>query len=745
MTSIEEKNEENTKDKEDIAIEEREKMLNAENKAQDNAATDDKKIDIKEGLEAKPKKIPIGGIQMPGFFTRSKSKERCKDEGNKSDVEGGELIESKDVQQTVISNSRIKLPNPFRKSKGPTNEDANEAEKQNEQERKERRKLLDTIRLPLVSVFPRKKKSDQPLDSQAQAGLASVETLDENDRSADGKSTEMKTIPLDDKKDKDAEKQQEAASEEVNNWIQKLMPYRLRILAVLLFLLIVIIIIIFATSGKRYPTSPPVRDGKYIEAVTSCGKVEGMLEDSSFAFRGIPYARPPIGDLRFKYAQPLNSLDYCWNGTFIAHNATDVCLQILSNGTLVGQEDCLTLDVVTPYVRYENPLPVIVLIGADSLIGGSPGKMRPSARYARSRDVVFVRPNFRLGALGFLSLEMLSEADYPKSSGNYGLSDILEALRWVQLNIEHFGGDKRQVTLFGHRAGATLVTALATIPKANKYFARAWASSGGAIFPKKIRQESEVDNKSFLEAVNCKDIDCLRNMDARKLINSVEDTWRKPQPDLPNDQEDPDQRHEWLVLDGQILKEHPGEIWAKQENLPVDLVIGTTAHAASTDKLLMKYKNWTEPLVRKHIKESFLTKKNLTEEVLKMYPLTFKGLTSMISDIRTVCPLLAITSQMYKVPFYIVTQTRGEQDLADVDSDIEAILGRYEPKTPEQRRYFSAMQGLFYHYVWHGKIEQNMIGKKVLIVGQDVLPNATYSHCAFWINKNIVLPYAALD
>lgn len=121
-----------------------------------------------------------------------------------------------------------------------------------------------------------------------------------------------------------------------------------------------------------------------------------LLEDSSFAFRGIPYARPPIGDLRFKYAQPLNNIDYCWNGTFLAHNATDVCLQVLSNGTIIGKEDCLTLDVVTPYVRYDNPLPVIVLIGAESLIGGSPGKMRPSARYARSRDVVFVRPNFRL-------------------------------------------------------------------------------------------------------------------------------------------------------------------------------------------------------------------------------------------------------------------------------------------------------------------------------------------------------------
>lgn len=272
-----------------------------------------------------------------------------------------------------------------------------------------------------------------------------------------------------------------------------------------------------------------------------------MLEDHSYAFRGIPYARPPLGDLRFKYAQPLNNIDYCWNGTFLAHNATPVCMQILSNGTLIGSEDCLTLDVVTPYVRYDNPLPVIVLIGAESFMGGSPGKMRPSARYARSRDVVFVRPNFRLGALGFLALETLSKSDYPHTSGNYGLSDILAALKWVQLNIEHFGGDKNSVTLFGHRAGATLVTALATKPDAKKYFTRAWATSGGSIYPNKTLAQSQIDNRSFLNAVQCEDADCLRKLDAEKLVSAVEDTWRKPQPDLPSRDEDPSKQHQWLV------------------------------------------------------------------------------------------------------------------------------------------------------------------------------------------------------
>lgn len=198
------------------------------------------------------------------------------------------------------------------------------------------------------------------------------------------------------------------------------------------------------------------------------------------------------------------------------------------------------------------------------------------------------------------------------------------------------------------------------------------------------------------------------------------------------------------MIDGKILKENPSEIWTR-DSLPVDLVIGSSAQAGSSDKLLLKHTNWTEGLVRYHVKESYIGAQNLTDEVLKKYSATYLGLSTMVTDIRIVCPLFSVWSQMNNVTFYVVNQTRGEHRLADIDSDIDAILGRYEPKTPEQRRYFSAMQGLFYHFVWHGKVEEKAPGKNVLIVDQDVLPNSTYSHCGYWTLKNIVLPFAALD
>lgn len=199
------------------------------------------------------------------------------------------------------------------------------------------------------------------------------------------------------------------------------------------------------------------------------------------------------------------------------------------------------------------------------------------------------------------------------------------------------------------------------------------------------------------------------------------------------------------VLDGKILKENPETVWNNTEKpLSVPLVLGTTAQAGSSEKLLMKHTEWTELLIKQHINDSFLSDKNLVEEVFKMYPPTYKGLTSLITDIRITCPLFTIMSQMQGVPFYVAIQLRGAQNIADIDADVEAILGRYEPTTLQQTRYVTAIQDLFYSYVWHGKIEQEMFGMKVLLVGQDVLPNSTYSHCAYWVGQNVI-SYGMLD
>lgn len=498
-------------------------------------------------------------------------------------------------------------------------------------------------------------------------------------------------------------------------------------------------------GGAKEAKIAPVRDGKFVVAATSCGNVEGIYEDSGFAFRGIPYAKKPLDGLRFAPSQPIDNLDLCWNGTFQAHNATEKCLQLNSNGEYEGDEDCLTLDVVTPHVRYDNPLPVVVLIGAESLAGGSPNILRPSAYLSRARDVVFVRPNFRVNIFGFLAADQISKRSHPRTSGNYGLSDIITALVWVRDNIAHFGGDKNNVVLFGHRAGATLVTALVTSNKTNDLFNRAWISSASVSFPGKTIGESEQENKKFLDRLTCpedrKD-DCLYDTAAGELLKQVPGDWIQGALELPTPDEDTLKHHDWLVIDGEILKKDPREVLSKATNLP-KLVFGSTAHNAHSELLYKKVVNWTAEQVRNHVVNSKIGTTNLTDEVLKMYGETYQGLVAMISDIRTVCPLYSLTKSIPKqTHFYYVSQTGGDLKIADQDIDIQTILGRFEPKTVEQRRYISSFQTLFYSFVSLGKIEK---ASPVLEVEQDISYKSTLPNCDFWIGKGFVPKYGRHD
>lgn len=643
-----------------------------------------------------------------------------------------------------------------------------------------KKSLLTAIRLPIANIIPRKLRSSSQQNDDVElgngpnnkAGLASMETLDdsikdnENNKDVTDKATiiineELETVKLNEnEKEKGKEKEKKSTAEEKAELEKEKIPIlnRLRsysftvddlaiIGGIIVFLLLVAIICAFTFNGNPALKAAPLRDGKYIQAITSCGFVEGVMEDSAFAFRGIPYAVPPLGSNRFRPAQLIDSLDNCWNDTVLkAYNATPVCWQTYANegSSIDGKEDCLHLDVITPHVRYDNPLPIIVLIGAESLSGDSPSRLRPSARFARNRDVIFVRPNFRLGVFGFLSLDVLSQSVHPPTSGNYGLSDIIAALKWIQLNIVHFGGDPKAVTLFGHRAGATLVSTLVTSNEAKGLFARAWVASGSASFPGKPLSDSERANSEFLLQAKCNSITCLQNMEDEELLESVPHTWGRVWPDLPGKEEDPTKRHEWLVLDGKILQKHPADLWNRQPG-PPKLVIGTTAHESHNEKLFNKHKVWTPELVRRHIEDSRIGQLGLVEEAIKLYPLTYQGLVSMISDIRTICPLLTIAQLQPSVPFYVVRQPAGELNIADVDADIQAILGRYEPKTPEQRRYVSSIQQLFYHYVSHGEMKQYEPSRRILEIIQDPLPVQKYKNCEFWITKDVVPRYSRLD
>lgn len=674
--------------------------------------------------------------------------------------------------------------------------------------------LLNAIRLPIVNMIPKKLRpinngsaahkdaqqdvehgdgadgdnnasTDEKIKSGGQgphnkAGLASMETLDDSlkdtdtnngkdvtDKSATIKADDLETIKLTDSVS-DKEKKDEANSggaaanitKRARTLIESIRAYKCTVddLAIagglLLFVLLVGIICVFTFTGHGEVKSAPLRDGRFVVAYTTCGPVEGIMEDSSFAFRGLPYALSPVGERRWKAAQPIDNIEHCWNGTLKAHSKDTVvtCTHLDAENRAVGVEDCLQLDVVTPHVRYDNPLPVVVMFGVDTLLGGVDSVLRPSARFARKNDVIFVRPNFRLGTAGFLALKAISENRHPPTSGNYALSDMLVALKWVQLNIAHFGGNPKSVTLLGHRAGATLVSALVTSQRAQGLYARAWSASGAALFPGRPLSESEDENAVHLKSISieCKDVACLQRQNESALMSALPAAWTKRDRSalgwLPTVDENPTQRHGWLVLDGDILKQHPADVWNREAGAP-KLVIGTTMQQAHSPELRAHYIALAgkEGGLREHLENSRIGQLNLTDEVLQRYGETYEGYAQMISDIRTVCPLLTIARVQPSVPFYVVAQPDIADHVAGGDDDILAILGRYEPKTPEQRRYVSAIQQLFYHYVSHGEMKQFEPRRRVMIIGQDVLSQEDYPNCDFWISKDVVPRYARLD
>ncbi|CAG9791893.1 unnamed protein product [Diatraea saccharalis] len=708
INKLENDDENKSPDKKQIEEEEKEVML----KMEDNSGVTDEKADgggpvktalsgdiTEQGREVKPKFIPIGAIKMPGFFTKNSDKDKSKDEDEiQKDTENEKTDEPK------IKHNRLQFLHtcPFTQFLHTAKNNGENGE----------RKRIFNIKYP--KVFQKRSGTDP------EATLASMETLEDKlDTPNDG----MENIKL-----------------------EVVYDIVVCILALIVLLAVVIGIVVGSRAGP--PAERPLRLGRYINTHTACGPVEGILDEGVYKFYNIPYAVPPVEDKRFTYAQYFNNISMCWNGTYKAHEPGPVCLQFLENGTNIGEENCLTLDVVTPHVKYDSPLPVVILIGANSLAGGiSPAQ--PSALYARTKEVVFVRPNFRLGAFGFLALDILSHSKYPATSGNYALSDLLVALQWVKYNIKEFGGDPSSVTLLGHRAGATLTAALTTVTKAQKLYSRVWLSSASVIFPgETIDQNKKFDQ--FKQRIKCNDVECLRRKTTTEILIAIPDVWLGNNVGtLPVTAEE--FQHSWLTLDGDYLRVHAYESWSKQkeagkEKIFKPMVFGTTQHSGHSDLLQKMHLNWTSEMVEKMVNDSIIGQKNLTAAVFKHFNKSYAGLAELISSLRTLCPLVSLARLRLAAPMYVVMGAGGGalgSGIAGINADVEAILGTFDSETPEQRRYMAAMQQLFYYFVWHGHLPGPETG--LIMVGQDLLPLHGLPACDLLIQEDLVPRYAHID
>lgn len=214
--------------------------------------------------------------------------------------------------------------------------------------------------------------------------------------------------------------------------------------------------------------APPV-------ANTEAGTVQGLVEEGVDAFKGIPFAAPPVGALRWRPPQPVSP----WQGVRDATQFGHDCMRPASDPAFEPSEDCLYLNVWRPAGDKQRKLPVLLWVHGGAFVSGSNVSAEASgAAFARD-GLVFVAPNYRLGRFGFFAHPALTAEQGEAPKGNYGYLDQIAALRWVKDNIAAFGGDPDNVTIMGASAGGESVLALMGSPLASGLFDRVIAQSGG--------------------------------------------------------------------------------------------------------------------------------------------------------------------------------------------------------------------------------------------------------------------------
>ena len=303
---------------------------------------------------------------------------------------------------------------------------------------------------------------------------------------------------------------------------------------------------------------------------TTAGCVRGAREAGLTVWRGVPFAAPPVGRLRFRAPEPPDP----WDGIRDATQDGPVPPQPRTS-TLTGaglrtpmSEDCLTLTVARRTTGTE-PKPVMVFIygGAFGIGGAIAGQYRGES-LAASGDVVFVGFNYRLGALGWLDLSAYGDEDDPIET-NLGLRDQLAALAWVRDNIAAFGGDPDDVTLFGESAGGTSVLTLMTVPAARGLFAKAIAQS-----PAISSVHGNARSRGWAEEFVA---DLPGGAAALRSVGTAELVSASFRLDMAVSDRTPAARALGPVVDGDLVPDYPLDVLRRGEAHPIPLIIGTNA------------------------------------------------------------------------------------------------------------------------------------------------------------------------
>lgn len=379
--------------------------------------------------------------------------------------------------------------------------------------------------------------------------------------------------------------------------------------------------------------------------VTERGLVRGVQEGGAWSWKGIPYAAPPLGDLRWRDPEP----HACWTDVREASAFGVKCLQKdATSGAVVGAEDCLTLNVFAPPTPAQKPLPVLVFIhgggniqgsAADTVLGGKP--LYAGQHLAATANALVVTLQYRLGPLGWLSLPELT-AERAEKSGNQGLRDQIAALAWLQRNVAQFGGDNQHVLVFGESAGAVDVCALATSPAAKGLFSAALMESGNCSQPTQAATETaqatRVDQGSCAKVADR--LQCLRAMDAAQLLTELPGSIGIGDATFGSDA-----GKYGPVVDGALLPVSPIEALAAGQVNPAAFVVGCNSQELAK---LLTVKVTTDAQLQAAIATATAAlSADAVAQVQAMYaaskyPTPQDAIVALYSDLRFVCPTRGI-------------------------------------------------------------------------------------------------------
>ncbi|MFV3127054.1 carboxylesterase/lipase family protein [Niveispirillum sp. KHB5.9] len=323
--------------------------------------------------------------------------------------------------------------------------------------------------------------------------------------------------------------------------------------------------LVFASLCAAVACGLPVLADTPPQVRVADGILQGMSGDGVAAYKGIPYAQPPVGDLRWKAPLPAKP----WQGVRDAKNFGNACLQpppvptsVYYGGMAPMGEDCLSLNVWVP--AKAKGLPVMVWIHGGALVGGSSSEPLYDGTRIAQQGVILVSINYRLGLLGYLAHPALSAESPDKLSGNYGLMDQILALRWVRDNIAAFGGDPAKVTIAGESAGALSAIALVASPQANGLFRGAISQSGYMPAYRALKEDvlglpsAEAAGAALGKLAGVTDAASLRAADLVTLFKAGMATGWAPEP----------------VIDGVVLKRQLADTFAAGEQAKVAILAG---------------------------------------------------------------------------------------------------------------------------------------------------------------------------